>query len=719
MSHNYLRVNTTYNMQAMSQWGIKHPEDIALKEKMEGIQQKITAKIESISILNRDCFTIIGSFLATDDIPAICETNKLFNQLFGGSGVFLKNQINGITRITSVKQLKAQAVGMQKYFPHEPAWQMIDVLRIILPNLKTLDFSETPSQEEMEELLTCFETLKETSPALFEKEITETLIMSGDQEVSNVLRPDELTTLYISITGRVTAATTPKLVDFGITETEIRSPIWQANITLNSREGGRQLLHSSPEIYLSVLTEMHPNHDWVSVQNRRTIKILADIHSIDLKNFCSGNPSKAEYVRRFDTFLESFCPNLSHFSSAAQNHALGFIINLLNKYKNTLLHLNCYKPFKNSPDCFLRFSGFPRQLEHISFPFALPTKNFTDCIDQCPKLKNVDLTVFSKENLKDVMEAVERLGDRCSRIEVLRIVFNLPLSDVSACVLPLAKTAAKFENLKKLSLYGPHIVTHKNYLDDAFPVFFQNSKGLKHLEIQGPVTTEMLIKLSKFTPRLEYLHLIIGSFDPLNGDPELFKVLVNLRDLFPYLKSHNLLYYLNNRKLRDFLILRDLSRNLQDMNTASRKLYKSLDLHTQLELRQRYLPLFIPKDSPLRRTILSRDLDRILSFTKPLVSVQGSNILEQVAWAAYQKSLDVFTQVFSAIGLGNDKLYPFNAPTALTKKLQVAVWERNGKSGKPSEHFDRLFAANRNPADVHTALTTVYKEYKLIAKDVH
>lgn len=280
-------------------------------------------------------------------------------------------------------------------------------------------------------------------------------------------------------------------------------------------------------------------------------------------------------------------------------------------------------------------------------------------------------------------------------------------------VLPLAETVAKFENLKRLSFRGPCLGDYKNYLENTFPIFFKNSTRLKYLRIVAPVTTDMLIQLSKLAPRLEYLY--IESFPTLNSNPELFKILVNLNNLFPHLKEHNLLHNMCDEE-RAFLALRDVSRKLQDMNTSSRLLYEdlhSLDEQTLQVLKFDYLYLYVPWDSTLTHTILSKDVDRMLTFTKPLASFLGSNLLEQVAWIKYQKCSRIFTEVFKAVALGNDKLYPFNAPTALTKKLQVAIWKRNGKMGAPSEHFDRLFAADRNPADVYTALAAIHKEYKL------
>lgn len=410
MSHNYLRVNTAYNIQAMSQWGIENPEDIILRETIEGIQRRLKKETESaktcpISRMVPACFIKIAEFLGTDDIPAVCGVNRLFAKTFIGSpDVLLKAQINSATRITSVKQLKAQAVGMQKYFPREPAWKMSDVLRIMLPNLKALDFSEVPTLQEIEKLLSGFEELATISEPLREKKITETVIMRGDQEISQAFPPEELQGIYKRISESIDHPESPESLG-----SEVGS---QGSVNALYHIGrGKRLLGTQTEGCLKYLRQEHPNYVWGSALKKRTVKVFADICHVNFGNLDQRLFSQLEKVRRPEVFLESFCPNLSHFSSAVGQNAQGFLIDLLNNYEKTLVYVNCYKWFEAFPDVSLPIDVVSHKLEYLSLPFAIPTETLKARMNQCPKLKNMDFKINEEKGLKAAIKAIEELGD--------------------------------------------------------------------------------------------------------------------------------------------------------------------------------------------------------------------------------------------------------------------------------------------------------------------
>lgn len=642
----------------------------------------------------------VASFCDVADMPYLSRVNKAFAQTFSQKDAIgrpaaqvLLEQIKGCRTITSLGMLKQQLKGLQRYCPNYlgegKTWTLAEVIKIMLPSLRAINLSRgNVSDQEKKELFDAFDEVSKIAEPVKEKTIKFLVVKCGELSLQEALSPEDV--------DKVTRKILP---EFYARLTEIQQLGNIVGLMLFIEEympklqAKKKEVEENPCAYATLLQEVFPDRTFSVVDTEVVRKIYGDIQIVNLGFLppeLTMETARGENAKRglFYQVLKAFCPNLSHITVSVMVD-LEFI---KDNYLHSIVHINVggvgfpfrvpVPPELNSPKLEYLFTGTKESAEDVIARAEV-----------CPHLKNAQIS-FEGDKQGSMINALNRLVENCPNIDTISVSFHGTAQADEIVVVEILK---KFKNLKELTIQG--------YIDEKTILSLLNhTRNLKHLHLNLDslyTSTDLIERLPDLVPHLETLTLreLPMSWSSIMRLPELKEFSLSFDDTDDDLYRNTV------------VLLKNLSRRIQKKDCPGRELFDELQKLPPNVLKDVYY--FTEAYTGMSnipdygRKLLEQDIRILRTFTKPLVSLKGKNLLEQLAWREIERSRSFIyqTKYLDLLEKGDIFNFVHRAYGASMNKITYALWERHGREVSGEEYLLRLSLPNKDSEDLKLVLS--------------
>lgn len=671
---------------------------------------------QGIEQLPGELLSKIFSFCGTADIPSLSRVNRTFTQIFNekrevDAAQMLLEQIESCQTITSVKILKQQLKGLQRYCPNHlgesKQWTLAEVLKLMLPSLKAIDFSKgAVSSQEVKELLDAFKEVSQTASP-----IKGTILKYRD--VNPALNTEQLNALFFRLLPDEMNSIHQAQQEGNL---ERESELY---LGLEEKKNAKlKALKEYPQNYLAILQELFPEQQFEVLDY--TYQRFGNIQYLDFGPFKivqAHEQIEGPFLRlgALGSLLLNFCSKLRYFTAIPNSAEIELaLLESINKYfLDSIAHINLRS---NHSYIFPVASEFNnRNLECLSLDNLERPEALLARAEAYPHLKNVQIFAVWPNAHQILIKAVNRLAENCPRIETLELMCDYTdAEDVRS----LIEALKKFKQLTKLTIIGP---INKEEVESLL----KTMKNLKRLDLDLPALTTayLLGHIHILVPHLESLAfrndaarilyftpITTNLFDVINQLPKLKEisidnpssnVLERLRSTFECVQMQR-----NNIPL-----LRNLSQKLRAKDYPGREMFGELQKLSPKVIEDLYYFTWVHAGMPdipdYGKKILEHDIGILNTITHPFVSLHGSNLLEQLA----RKQVEQFRAHFYQRDLDRLKkgnLAQFESLYRIPKaEIEYALWERHGKIGNGSDYLNNLAKPERDIKDLNLVLSMI------------
>lgn len=660
----------------------------------------------------------IGSYCEMKDVPSLSRVNKLFAQIFSGkqeagrpAAQVLLEQVKGSRTITSVKMLGQQLKGLQRYCPHYLGevrpWTMAEMIKLMLPSLKVIDLSkEKMDTRELKEFLDIFDEVAKTCAPLETKtgksievkygELTVLQALSDEQQI--VLGDKLAPGLLDLINGAEIAENQDQLIKALKEATDI------THAKFNE-------LKKTPYAFLALLQELFPDIPFEVTSTEVEQEIFGDIKIIkfgaihfaaDLATVDAKEKFSQDIKRDFNRLLKSFCPNLSHLTLFAPIIDLSFI---KDNFLHSIVHIDQGQAFAHHMQSTVPFELNSSKLEYLSTSAFESPRTFRARAEACPNIKNAQIGAFDHDANDVLINAIHKQAENCPHIQTLEFYMGYSnLEDEKE----LFEALKKFKNLRELKISG-QIEGRGGLL--SLLAHMRNLTRLD-LDVSWFNMDKTLAFLPGLVPNLEEL-----TITDVNIPARFFTVLMQLPKLKEFIIRNPPFYvkleeeYVTLRST--ILSLRSLSSKLKEEDCPGRELFEALQKLPPNVLHDIYYYTWVhcgmPNIPHFGKKSLEQDIGILRILSKPFVSLKGANLLEQLAWREYEKSItfDVQYKYLNPLEKGEIRRLMIRASFETSEKVRYALWERHGKEGDGDKYLQDLFEPGRNREDLNLALSII------------
>lgn len=579
-------------------------------------------------LLNKIC-----GYCSTVDIFSFCRINKSFltgllRQTKAGSSSLNQVLLEHVTRtstITSVKMLKKQLKGLQNHYP-DKFLSLADVLVIMLPSLRAIDFSEERvTKEEMTELMNAFDKVREKADPIGEKTFKRETITSHLRGIEETLTTDQKATLCEEF--------------FLQSLMSLSHDLWVMWLNRDPTGFSRILEESSrePHELLRTLQRLFPEISFEIMKVDVMEKPYADVRYLNFgtRDFFQNN----EAVERFFQFLKAFCPRLSHLkmNNTLCSSRWSFFED---NYADSLVQIDFGRLQRMRLGAREENGIISPNLEYHSESFVETPDFALERIESCPKLTNAQIRTSALGWEDRIVPVLNRLAECCPQIRILELDIVSIEKDENK-IRSLASILGKFKHLKEV------IIGVESFTNTDLKLLLSQVKRFERLAFIYPMEASLLLKVPEDFPRLKCLDLSGSDFSihPTTLCHLALKY-PNLQILRPLSidSSQGLAYrghYLSVDDILDnFFLLRDLNQKLKSGNCPGREIFEDLQKLRANLLWDVYYFTWVHAGMPnipdYGKRILRDNIETLTTMTLPFVSARGTNLLEQLAWREFE-----------------------------------------------------------------------------------
>lgn len=639
----------------------------------------------------------IGEFLKAEDILTLTKTCKTFKLVFNSSevsaaGQILLAQVTGCQTLTSMRTLKEQVAGLNRYCPGQlgpgKQWTLAEVLKRY--DLKTIDFSEQdPNPADARELMQAFEEIRLSVPP---KESIKMESRVRDEGVLSLLASfgEDQRDQFIVFSGLLSPEDTASFQQYIALDPE--NHLEQQEEYHRLLDEYREAVMTVPQLKLAQLLQdfLHESQpDLNLIKKAYTQKIYGDIQVFRSCN-CSDNAD-------FFEFLRAFCPRIKtlavccrgedgqvdafyRFFTAPERRNTLIELRFLGGHNSILLNQDlivCDREFSD----YLANQGNLERFEMYRF---IGSMSISSVVNHCPKLKMFNILLYNTENaevLKLKEDALKEIADKCRNLESFEISCEFEHKEF----LPLIKEIV--ENNKELKFLNIRS-NDDAACDEFFESIFSSCPNLERLHIKN-ISDRFFSLIPTLLPRLKHMGFPISFFSA----ESIVHVLMNS----PHLIGVSFSTTSTHPSVTRILRVHRLNALLKQSNCPGREILSAMkkwdtsfldDLHHIIWVHEG-----MPDNQEYGRIALNRDIE-LLRSTKPLISLHG-NLLDQLAikegieakCLLLREAIRTYVQFTEYVKGTNTTALPSEVESSMQKTIEDALVRKHGNAGDGNDYF--------------------------------